>query len=60
MSSYGIWRIPVNRNGMDIANSDDGDKGVGEWARDFTMTPRLHGELDVGCPEETVDVSLKK
>ena len=51
--------IPVNTNGVEVTNSLDGYKGVRERARDITRTPHLHGELDVDCPKEAIDLTLK-
>ena len=51
--------IPVNTNGVEVTNSLDGYKGVWERARDITRTPHLYGELDVDCPEEAIDLTLK-
>ena len=51
--------IPVNRNGVKIANSLDGYKGVREWSRDVTRSPHLHGELDVDSTEEAINLPLE-
>ena len=51
--------IPINTNGVEVTTSLDGYKGVREQARDITRTPHLHGELDVDCFKQAVNLALE-